>query len=349
MLNYPTMKSLRGLAFALLLFPLPGLAQGVRMSADFLPLEVGRSWTYNVTDAAGQTIGQIAFAVEEYTIISGTSFYALSEFPFSVETGEPLRLVRYDKDEKSFLRKLRNDEGPLFLDAGAVTEVLEADASGSPQKFILRRDKMALTFQRGVGIVEAKFERSGVPVTARLVVGRANPPAGRGPGPVPVAGPVPVTVPAPGAVSPVTKDPVIIPPPVTQPNRRESSVATVTSQNPRIDVAVVPSGGGYRITMVVTNVSDRLLPFRFGSGQTYDFVIHDVASGKEIWRWSNGNFFTQVIRSDSIRPAGKWQFEVMWNRTDNDDKPVPAGKYRVTAIITSLPAVHASPVQFDVQ
>ena len=331
------MKSLRGLALALLLFPLPGLAQGVRMSADFLPLDVGKRWTYDLTDAAGQAIGQIAFAVEEYTIISGTSFYVLSEFPFSAETTEPLYLVRYDRDERYFLRKLRNDEGPLFLDDGATTEVVESDSSGTPQKFILRTDKMALTFQRGVGIVEAKFEKSGVPVVAKLVVGRANPPVATRSSPAPVA------------VSPGTKDTVFIPPPVTQPNRRASVVATVTSQNPRIDVVVTPAAGGHQIMMVVTNVSDKLLPFRFASGQTYDFVIHDVASGKEIWRWSNGNFFTQVQRSDSIRASGKWQFEVTWNRRDNNDKAVPPGQYRLTAIITSLPAVQASPVQFDVQ
>src|SRR5262245_16509272 len=54
MLNYSAMKSLRGLVFALLLLPVPGLAQGVRMSADFLPLEVGKRWTYEVTNQAGQ-------------------------------------------------------------------------------------------------------------------------------------------------------------------------------------------------------------------------------------------------------------------------------------------------------
>src|SRR4030095_14756047 len=73
MLNYPAMKSLRGLLLALLLFPLPGWAQGVRMSADFLPLEVGRSWTYDVTNETGQKVGQIGFEVEEYTIVSGAS------------------------------------------------------------------------------------------------------------------------------------------------------------------------------------------------------------------------------------------------------------------------------------
>jgi Intracellular proteinase inhibitor len=341
MLNYSAMKSLRGLVFALFLFPLPGFAQGVRMTADFLPLDVGRSWTYDVTDQAGQKVGQIAFAVEEYTIVSGTSFYVLSDFPFSNETGEPVRYIRYDRSERYFVRKLRNDEGPLFLGDGASTEVIESDASGAPQKFVLRMDKMTLTFQRGVGIVEVKTERGGVTVTAKLVDASGKGPAGAAPAGAPPAGaaPAPVRV-------PITKEPIVIPPP--EPTRREPVVATVTSQNPRIDVGAVPMPEGYRIVMIVTNVSDKILPFQFRSSQSYDFVIHD-ASNKEVWRWSKGNFFTQVVRSDSIRPNGKWQFEVVWNRKDNDDTPVPAGQYRLTGIITSLPAVQAVPVQLDVQ
>ena len=93
--------------------------------------------------------------------------------------------------------------------------------------------------------------------------------------------------------------------------------------------------------MSVTNTSDKLLPFRFQSGQSYDFAIHD-ASGREVWRWSRGNFFTQVVRNDSIRASAKWQFEATWNRKDNDDNPVPPGAYRLTAILTASPQVQAS-------
>jgi Intracellular proteinase inhibitor len=334
MLNYSAMNSLRGLIFALLVLPLPGLAQGVRMSADFLPLEVGKRWTYDVTNQAGQAVDQIVFAVEEHTIVAGISYYVLTDFPFTNETAEPIRIVRYDRTERYFVRKLRNDEGPLFLDDGAITEVLESDASGAPQKFVLRMDKMTLTFQRGVGIVEAKVERPNGVLTAKLI-GSAN----KQP-----------SAPPPPAISgtPISKDPVVTLPLPVAPVRREPVVATVTSQNPRVDVGIVPSPEGYRFVMVVTNVADKLLPFQFRSSQTYDFVIHD-ASNKEIWRWSNGNFFSQLMRSDSIRAGGKWQFEVVWNRKDNDDNPVPPGQYRLTGIITSVPAVQAVPVALDLQ
>jgi hypothetical protein len=101
--------------------------------------------------------------------------------------------------------------------------------------------------------------------------------------------------------------------------------------------------------MFATNTSDRLLPFRFGSSQTYDFVITDAATGKEVWRWSRGQFFNQVVRSDSIRPSDKWRFDAVWDHRDNDGKQVAPGQYRLVGIITSLPAVHAQPVMLDVR
>jgi len=337
MLNYPAMKSLQRLVFIVMLMsPFSALAQGVRMSADFLPLDVGKRWTYEVTSETGQKVGELAFAVEEYTIVSGVSFYVLSEFPFSIETAEPIRFVRYDKNERYFIRRLRNDEGPLFLEDGATTEVIESDASGNPQKFTLKRDKLALTFQRGVGIVEARLEQAGRPVIARLAAAASKPAA-------PARGPA-----APIAIPPVTKAPVI-PETAPEPPRREPPVATVNSDNPRIDVTVNPTSAGVQIGIVVTNVSDKILPFRFSSGQTYDVMIADAASGKEVWRWSHGNFFTQVVRSDSIRAGGKWQFDVSWDRKDNDGNPVPAGQYHVTAVITSAPRVQFGPVPLTVK
>jgi hypothetical protein len=327
MLNYQAMKSLRGLWLVLLLvlLPVPGWSQGVRMSADFLPLEVGRQWAYDVTNEAGNKLGQISFAVEDYTIVSGTSFYVFSEFPFSVET-EAIRFIRYDRGERYFIRKAGDNEGPLFLDDSSTTEVIDSDSSGAPQKFILRMDEMSLTFQRGVGIVEARMKRSGTPVIAKLVTSPV------GPGTRP-SGPT--------AAAPADKTSVLVPAPVTPP-RREPPVASVSAQNPRLEVSATPTPDGYRLVMVVTNTSDKLLPLRFTSGQTYDFIIRDTLADREVWRWSNGNFFAQVIRNESIRAESKWQFDVTWNRKDNDDKPVPAGAYRLTAIVTSSPLLQVS-------
>ena len=325
MLNYRAMKSLRGLLLALLLLPSAGWAQGVRMSADFLPLEVGKRWRYEVTNEAGQKAGQLEFAVEELTIVSGISYYALSEFPFSPATGEPVRLVRYDRGERYFIRKAGNNEGPLFLDDSATTEVIETDSSGAPQKFVLKMEKLSLTFQRSVGIIEARLQQAGGTMIAKLV---AAPSTSTARPAEPVAAPT---------------DRALIPPPIpVVPNRREAPVAAVSAQNPRVEVAANASPEGYRFVLVVINTAEKLLPLRFTSGQTYDFVVRDTLADKEIWRWSTGNFFTQVIRNESIRPESKWQFEVTLDRKDNDGKPVPPGSYRLTATLTSSPLIQTS-------
>ena len=323
MLNYRAMKSFRGLLLAILLLPAQGWAQGVRMSADFLPLEVGKRWVYELTTESGQKVGVLDIEVEDYSIVAGSSFYLLSDFPFSPETGEPVRFIRYDRGERYFVRKVGNNEGPLFLDDDATTEVVESDSSGAPMKFVLRTGKMALTFQRSVGIVEARLDRSGLPVIAKLVTT-----------------PSPVNRAAPMATS-MEKSPVLSPPPAAP--RRESPVATVSPQNPRVEVVASSAPGGtYRFGIVLTNTADKLLPLRFTSSQTYDFVIYDTLSDREVWRWSKGNFFTQVVRNESIRPESKWQFEVVWDRKDNNDTPVPAGAYRLTAIVTSSPLIQTS-------
>src|SRR5436190_6850869 len=151
------MKLLSKLAFLLALMPASLLAQpGVRMSADFLPLEVGNRWVYDVFNEAGQKTGNMEFTVQEYRIVGGRSFYLLTEFPFA-ENGGLIKLVRYDRQEREYMRMADNEEGPLFLADGTRVEVLQADDSNLPVKFILHGDLVDLTFQRGQGIIEARM------------------------------------------------------------------------------------------------------------------------------------------------------------------------------------------------
>src|SRR5579883_1706149 len=151
------MKLVSKLALLLMLLPGSLFAQpGVRMSSDFLPLEVGNRWVYDVFNEAGDKIGNLEFGVQDYRIVGGRSFYLLTRFPF-VTDGTEIKLVRYDRQERTYERMLDNEEGPLFLSDGTRTQVLQADESGLPVKFILYGDLVDLTFQRGMGIVEAKM------------------------------------------------------------------------------------------------------------------------------------------------------------------------------------------------
>jgi len=349
MVDYRAMHSLRSLVLVLLMARLAS-AQGVRMPADFLPLEVGKSWMYDLMNESGQKAGQMVFAVEEYTIVQGTSFYVLSGFPFSSESDE-IRFIRYDRAEREFMRKLGSDEGPLFFGDGARTEVLESDDAGVARRFALHTDTMTLTFERGVGIVEAWLQRPAGVVVARLVPATpASSTASRAPAAPSTASPSvsPNAGPAPTVVVPRAAPMVVIPPPAPAGNRRESAVATLSSENPQMNLGVNPSPDGYDIVLVVVNTSEKLLPFRFGSSQTYDFVIQNE-TGQEVWSWSHDRFFTQVVRSDSIRSKGRWQFQAVWNRRDNAGNALEPGLYRLTAIITSLPPVATPPAVLELR
>jgi len=173
------MKWFRSVVFMLAIAPATLLGQGVRMSADFLPLSVGNRWIYNVVNEDGRKLNDLEFSVGEHTIVNRRSFYVLSGFPFVAHSGEDIHLVRYDKTEKQFVRVLDQQEGALFLADGSSVEVAEADKNGLPVKFLLHMGPMDLTFQRGVGIVEARLQSpNGVQIAkiASARVGEGAPP-----------------------------------------------------------------------------------------------------------------------------------------------------------------------------
>jgi hypothetical protein len=301
------------------------------MTEDFLPLEAGNQWVYDVTTLSGQKVGQFEFTVGERTITAGRSLYAVTGYPFSGEsTGTGF--IGYDRESRQFVRVSGGVEAPLFPGDSQSTEVLQTDSAGIPQKFSLRTGSTTLVFQRGVGIVEARMQTAddGVHI-ARLrssKVGKSNaaPPA--------VIARSGITLPpGPGA----SGIPAIL------------TVAPVTADNPVLVVSSEPASGGLKLEMLAINKSDKLLPFKFNSSKVFDFVITDTATGQEVWRASRGNVFSQATRADSIRGNSKWTFSEIWNRRDNDKNPVPPGRYRLIGILASQPPIQSEPVVIEVQ
>ena len=312
-------------------------AQGVRMSADFLPLEVGNRWVYDIASEGGQKIGSVDFGIKEHRIIDGKSYYVLTGFPFAPDDGSLDRLIRYDRQERQYMRMLDNEEGPLFLADGASAEVLQADDAGLPLKFVLRMDLFDLTFQRGVGVIEARIHGGTAVQIAKLSAVHLG-------GPAPNAAAQQPTVQTPGARPP---EPPKAPEP--QPRRAADNVAKISEDNPALDIQALEVTGGHKFVLNVFNISDKLLPFDFRSGQTYDFAVIDTLTGQEVWRWSRRMFFTQVLRKEAIRPNKNWTFEVTWNHRDNDLNVVEPGKYAVVGILSTQPQIESDSVTFDIK
>jgi hypothetical protein len=297
------------------------------MTEDFLPLEVGNRWVYDLSTESGQKLGQVEFSVNDRTIVAGRSLYVLSGFPFGGEGAAPIRLITFDRETRQFVRVSGDQEFPMFTGDALSAEILQSDTSGIPQKFALHTGSTTLVFQRSVGIVEARMQTAdGIRIAkiASSSLGRSA----AAPAPPAARAPVPAVPPPASAVSPV---------------------AAVTSDNPVVIVSAQPEGPGLKLELLIVNKENKLLPFRFNSSKTYDFVISDPVTGREIWRWSNNMMFGQVIRSDSIRADSKWTFSEVWNRRDNDRNPVPPGRYRLIGILSSQPPIQSEPVMIEIR
>jgi len=325
------MKIASKIALFFLMAPAFALAQpGVRMSADFLPLEVGNRWVYDVFNEAGQKTGALEFAVQEYRIVAGRSFYLLTTFPF-VESGGSIKLVRYDRQERQYMRMIDSEEGPLFLADGTRTEVLESDDSGLPVKFILHGDLADLTFQRGQGITEARLHAGKSVQIAKLTALHTS---------------------ARKAVEAASQGAPQLPQPKPQQGTTKGlteNVAKPSDETVALDVQVTPGNSATKFLLTVINSTEKLVPFSFRSGQTYDFLVVDADTGQEVWRWSRRMFFSQVIRQEALRPSRNWTYEVEWNHRDNDLNVVPPGNYRVVGSIAVQPVMEAEPVSFQIK
>ena len=332
------MKLISKVALFVLLLPAALMAQpGVRMSSDFLPLEVGNRWVYDVFNEAGQKTGAMEFAVQDYRIVSGRSFYLLSQFPF-VTDGDAIKLVRYDRDERQYMRMVDNAEGPLFLADGTKVEVLQADDSQLPVKFVLRGDFVDLTFQRGMGIIEARMHAGKDVQIAKLTAVHTSERKA-------------VEAAAAGAPAIPQPKPQGQPGQPGQPQTKTATqnVAKVSDETVALDIQASDVPGGTRFILTVINSTDKLVPFSFKSGQTYDFEVVDASTGQEVWRWSRRMFFSQVVRQEALRPNRNWQFEVTWNHRDNDLNPVTPGQYKVIGSMAIQPPLESDPVPFDIR
>src|SRR6476646_4769511 len=98
------MKFALKIAAVFIFLPIPLFGQpGVRMSADFLPLAVGNRWVYDVFTDGGQKVGALDFAIQDYRIVSGRSFYTVTSFPFAAEDAKTVKLIRYNREERQYM------------------------------------------------------------------------------------------------------------------------------------------------------------------------------------------------------------------------------------------------------
>ena len=82
------------------------------------------------------------------------------------------------------------------------------------------------------------------------------------------------------------------------------------------------------LTLTVKNPSAEPVKVVYPTGQQYDFVVIDSATGKPAWRWSEGKGFTQAIVEQTVPAGGSLTFVEKWT-------PPKGGLYLAHARLTS--------------
>ncbi|HZK56937.1 MAG TPA: BsuPI-related putative proteinase inhibitor [Clostridia bacterium] len=92
--------------------------------------------------------------------------------------------------------------------------------------------------------------------------------------------------------------------------------------------------GNMSFNFELKNNSAENKTLRFGSGKQFEITVENE-EGEEVYRYSDGKYFTMAIVLREIEAGGSIKWEDSWDMRDKDGKELPEGKY--TATIEILP------------
>lgn len=90
----------------------------------------------------------------------------------------------------------------------------------------------------------------------------------------------------------------------------------------RVDPAVAELGQGVTLSINLQNNTGRDETLTFPSGKKFDFWITDGA--EEVWRWSEGMFFTQAVEEVEIPGGSGESFSQTWRAATTGELTVHA-------------------------
>lgn len=77
-------------------------------------------------------------------------------------------------------------------------------------------------------------------------------------------------------------------------------------------LSVTPDEEALELTLSVANEGDEAVELDFSDAQRAEFVATEVDSGEEMWRWSEGRMFGQVLGIEVLDPGDQLEYEVEW-------------------------------------
>ena len=109
------------------------------------------------------------------------------------------------------------------------------------------------------------------------------------------------------------------------------------------DKAIYAPGEPIMLTLRVINDSQKPISLSFSTAQRFDLLMQNQ-QGREVWRWSAGRFFAQILGKEVLKPSGG---ELLYHA--KVEKKFPQGAYTVKAIIRALGSQMSATINVTVQ
>lgn len=108
------------------------------------------------------------------------------------------------------------------------------------------------------------------------------------------------------------------------------------------EVESVARGEPVTLRLVLHNRGSGARQLQCPSARTYDLRVL-APDGGEIWRWSRGRVFAQMLTDVAVGPGESREFRVTWDQRSSDGAPVPPGRYQAEGSIPALGGEIRSP------
>lgn len=107
---------------------------------------------------------------------------------------------------------------------------------------------------------------------------------------------------------------------------------------------VYSPGETISLRLMLFNGTQEELTLHFNTSQRYDFIVESVEGKREVWRWSKGRMFLQVLGEERVgpgRPTMSYVGEI--------PSGLERGSYIVTGVITSSDAPLSASIPLQVR
>ena len=118
-----------------------------------------------------------------------------------------------------------------------------------------------------------------------------------------------------------------MPPPEVCP-RIDDEVGQAVIADLEIEQTSYEAGEPIKMTLRVVNCASRPITRSFPDAQRYDFSVKGER-GIEVWRWSKGMTFAEVLEEVTFEPGDEVTFSETWDQLDDEGEPVQPGQYEL--------------------